>query len=246
MILILGSHQDDVLYCASLLNQRKDDLILDRFPCASGTLFNQEAMVVHGIHASVLASAVVSDILSHHYVNLVFIIGKCFSLNHAFKKGEIVISNQILNLDVDLVDAANVTLSQIPGLPRDYLVQSDVVGYLQDGFHKRTLTIASTASLLSTDNLHSPVIEKAMAKRTVLGSSGPFIVDSCSYGVALACYLHDVPCVAVKAVERDLSDPKDIKDYLSALDAYVDIGKAVVYTVGDIGRNDVLRLRRGS
>ena len=244
MILILGCHQDDVLYCTSLLNQRSDDLIMDRFPCAKGTLFNQETMVIHGVHASVLSSSIVTEILATNYVSLVFVVGKCFGFNHAFKAGDIVISDGILNLDVDLVDSANVTLSQVPGLPREYRVQPDVVGYLRDGFHKRTLAVAKTATLLSTDNLNSPMIEKALARRSVLGSNGPFIIDSCTYGVALSCFLHDVPCVAVKAVERDISEPRDIKDYLSALNTYVDIGKAVVYTIGDVSRNDVLRLRR--
>ena len=245
MILILGSHQDDVLYCASLLNQRQDDMVLERFPCAKGTLFNQEAMVVHGVHSSVLSSAVVTEVLSHHYVSLVFVVGKCFGLNQSFKQGDIVIADTIIDIDVDLIDAANVTLSQIPGIPREYRVQQDVMGYLRDGFHKRTLATAKTATLLCSDNLSSPAISRAMERRSVLGSNGPFIIDSCTYGVALSCFLHDVPCVAVKAVERDISEARDIKDYLSALNTYVDIGKAVVYTIGDVSRNDILRLRRG-
>lgn len=245
MILILGSHKDDVLYCSSLLNERTEEMVMGRFPCVKGTIFNQEVMAVYGLHASVLSSAVVSEILSQNYVSLVFVLGKCFAIDKSFRQGDIVISTSILDLDVDLIDSANASLAEIPGLPREYRVQKDVVDYLRDGFHRRTLVTPSSATFLSTDNLFSPAVTMAMERHTVLGSRGPFVVDSSAFGAALGCYLHDVPCVAVKAVERELSEKRTIEDYLSALNTYVDIGKAVVYTIGDISRNDVLRVRGG-
>ena len=50
--------------------------------------------------------------------------------------------------------------------------------------------------------------------------------------------------MSVKAVERDLSELKRIEDYVGLLDRYEEMGKAVVYAIGDIGRNDVLRMRK--
>lgn len=244
MILIIGSHQDDVLYCSSLLNKKRNETVLGRFPASRGTIFNQETMVVSGIHTSLLSSAIVSHILGHDYVNLVFVLGKCYSLDDSFKRGDIVMSREIFDIDVDQIDVANATLFQVPGMPVFYKTQNDVLGYLSDGFHKRTMRTAASVSFLSSDNLSSPAVEKAMQLKQVLGNKGPFVIDSCSYGVALSCHLHGVPCVAVKAVERSLEDKKSIEGYLGALDSYVDIGKAVVYTIGDIGRSDVLRLRR--
>ena len=244
MILILGSHHDDVLYCSSLLSQAKKETVLGRFPAQKGMIFNQEVMTVSGIHTSLLASMVVSHILSTQYVNLVFVLGKCFSLNNSFKQGTIVVGREIMDIDVDQIDVANTKVGQVPGMPEAYKVQSDLIGYLTDGFHRRTLANPEFATMLSSDNLYSPAVTKAIENRSYLGSTGPFAVDSCSYGATLACSLLDVPCMVIKAVERDLSQDKSIDGYLTALDSYVDIGKAVVYTIGDIGRSDVLRLRR--
>ena len=244
MILILGSHQDDVLYCASLLNKKKTDKLLGRFPTQTGTIFNQEVMIVSGVHTSVLASAVVSHVLGHNYVNLVFILGKCYALDDSFHPGDIVMSKDIIDIDVDQIDVANAVVGQVPGLPREYKCQVDVLGYLNTGFHRRTLRTASTVTFLSSDNLVSPAVDKAAQNRGVFGQRGPFVLDSSSFGCALACFIHGVPCVSVKAVERKLGKEKSIEGYLGALDSYVDIGKAVVYTIGDIGRSDVLRLRR--
>ena len=246
MILIIGSHQDDVLYCSSLLTKRTTDMYLGRFPMQKGAIFNQETILLSGIHTSLLASSVVSSLLTQYYVNLIFVVGKCFSVDTSFKRGDILISKDIVNIDVDQIDVANATLNQIPGLPTIYRVQKDVIGYISDGFSKRTLVTPNVASFLSSDNLFSPAVEKVMARKTVLGQNGPLVLDSISYGVSLAGFLHDVPVICVKAVERNLREPKSIDNYLAALDTYVDIGKAIVYTIGDIGRSDVLRARRGS
>ncbi|MCR5348929.1 MAG: hypothetical protein K6E59_04900 [Bacilli bacterium] len=246
MILILGSHQDDVLYCSSLLNKRVNDTLLGRFPMAKGDIFNQEVLIVSGLHTSILGSAVTSYLLTQNYVNLIIVLGKCYALDSSFKPGQIVMAREIIDLDVDQIDVANATLGQVPGMPAVYHVQKDLIGYVRDGFSKRTLTGASTVTMLSSDNLNSPVVAGALRHKTVLGQGGPFVVDSLSYGVAVAGMLQGVPCLSVKAVERNLADKKSIEGYIDALDTYVDIGKAVVYTIGDIGRSDVLRLRRGA
>lgn len=244
MILILGSHQDDVLYCASLLNDRVSDTLFGRYPVQKGTIFNQETLIVSGIHTALLASSVVSHVLSQNYVNLVFVLGKCFGVDKAYKKGDIVISKDIYDLDVDQIDVANTILGQVPGLPAIYGVQKDIIGYVQDGFHRRTHVSAHISTFLCTENLRGTSIKSAMQVDYIHGSQGPFVVDSISYGAALSCLLHDVPLICIKAVERDLNDKKSVENYMAALDTFVDIGKAVVYTIGDIGRSDVLRARR--
>ena len=246
MILIIGSHQDDVLYCASLLNNRTTDMLFGRFPVQKGTIFNQEVMLVSGIHTGMLAASVTSSILGHNYVNLVFVLGKCFSVKNSFKKGDIVISRDIYNLDVDQIEVANATLGQVPGLPVAYHVQKDVIGYVGDGFHRRTHVNGLLATFLCSENLRGEAVKGAMEVDYVRGTQGPFVVDSVSYGVAMSCLLHDIPMISIKAVERDLKDKKSVDNYIAALDTYVDIGKAVVYTIGDIGRSDVLRARRQS
>lgn len=245
MILILGSHQDDVLYCASLLNNRTTDMLFGRFPVQKGTIFNQEVMLVSGVHTALLSSSIISHLLSQYYVNLIFVLGKCFSVNGSFKQGDIIISKDIFNLDVDQIDVANTMLGQVPGLPAIYRVQKDVIGYVNDGFSRRTHATANVATFLCTDNLFGPSVDKLMETKMVRGDMGPFALDSVSYGVALGGLLYDVPVICVKAVERDLKDRKSVEAYITALDTYVDIGKAVVYAIGDIGRSDVLRVRRG-
>ena len=245
MILIIGSHQDDILYCSSLLNKKTQETLLGRFPAQRGTIFNQEVLLVSGVHTSLLSASLTAYLLSQHYVSLIIVMGKCYSLAHSFKPGQIIVSKEIIDIDVDQIDVANASLAQVPGMPTVYRVQNDLLGYLNDGFSRRTLTSATQVTLLCSDNLYSPAVEKAMAQKRVLGSGGPFVIDSVSYGAAVSGLLRDVPVISVKAVERDLSDHKTIEGYVGALDTYVDMGKAVVYLIGDIGRSDILRVRRG-
>lgn len=172
MILIIGSHQDDVLYCSSLLTKRTTDMYLGRFPMQKGAIFNQETILLSGIHTSLLASSVVSSFLTQYYVNLIFVVGKCFSIDTSFKRGDILVSKDIVNIDVDQIDVANATLNQIPGLPTLYRVQKDVIGYIRDGFSKRTLVTPNVASFLSSDNLFSRPWRKSWRRRRCLVKTG--------------------------------------------------------------------------
>ena len=67
------------------------------------------------------------------------------------------------------------------------------------------------------------------------------VYDSVSAGIALACHLLDTPFIIVKSIERPLQKNATIDDYLKVLDSYIDLGKAVVSTIGDIGRADILK-----
>ena len=66
------------------------------------------------------------------------------------------------------------------------------------------------------------------------------VFDTNSGGVALACSLSKVPFVAVKVVERYIDKNSDVKTYLEAMKEYVNVGKALVTCIGDIGRNEII------
>ena len=74
----------------------------------------------------------------------------------------------------------------------------------------------------------------------VLGFANNIVFDCNSAGVALACSLKRIAFVSVKVVERYIDDPNDINTYLKALQQYINIGKALVTCIGDIGHNEVI------
>ena len=244
MILLLGSHSDDLLYCSSLLSNKKEETFLGGLSLYSGRIFSQEVLMLDGVYTNSLASAVTAALLGKYHISLVFVLGRCYSTSPTLPAGTIVISKGVLGLDCDMVESANTKLSTVPGFPSFFKTQLDLIGYLRAGFSRRTRTGGEPTDFYSTDSLSSLSVEKAIVNKGALGSEDPYVIDSNSFGVALSCYLYDTPFVCVKAVERDLSQKKTIEDYVSLLDRYVDIGKAVVYTIGDIGRNDVLRMRK--
>ena len=52
--------------------------------------------------------------------------------------------------------------------------------------------------------------------------------------------------MSIKVVERYITDKTDINTYLKALKEYINIGKALVTCIGDIGRNEVTTEERRS
>lgn len=241
MIAVVGSTHDDVLYFESIMANKKQEVIFNRFNITIGTIFNQEVLLMYDLYTSVLSASLITYILEKHYISLVFNVGKCVAIDKKFKTGDIIISNRVVDVNVDLTKVTHVDLGQIPGFKRVFEVQKDIITYTREGVHKRTYAAATNATFLSSDNLSDEVLNKLRENRAIFGENNDLVFDSTSAGVALACTLKDTPFIIVKSIERPLEKEGDIETYLKVLDSYIDLGKAVVSTIGDIGRADILK-----
>ena len=241
MIAIVGAAHDDILYFESVMSEKKKETIFGRYELTVGMIFNQEVLLVHGLYTSVLTSAIVAEILSHHYISLVINVGKCISVSSNFKNGDIVISNRVIDVNCDLTTVQNVNMGQIPGFDRVFTVQNDIINYMRNGVNKRTYSTSANGTYLSSDNLSAQTLDFLREKRSIFGEKDNLVLDSNSIGVALACKLLDVPFIVVKVIERTMEEQSDIESYLKVLDCYINLGKAVVSTIGDIGRKDILK-----
>ena len=241
MIAIVGAAHDDILYFESVMSDKKKETILNRYEMTIGMIFNQEVLLINGLYTSVLSSAIMTHILSHYYINLVINVGKCVSVSKKYKDGDIVISNKVIDVNCDLTTVQNVELGQIPGFDRVFDVQSDIISYMKSGFNKRTYAHSSEGCFLSSDNLSLQTLDFLQNRKEIFGERDNLILDSNSAGIALGSKLCDVPFICVKVVECSLGDHSNIESYLKVLDCYINLGKAVVSTIGDIGRKDILK-----
>ena len=240
MIAVVGSSHDDILYFETIMSNKKKEMIFNRFEVTIGTIFNQEVLLMDGLYTSVLTSSLINYILGRHYISLVINVGKCISVSKGFKAGDIVISSRVIDVNVDLTKVQNVELGQIPGFKRVFEVQNDIITYTRAGLSKRTYATAKNSTFLSSDNLSEQTLEKIQTNKAIFGENSNLVIDSVSAGIALACNLYDVPFIIVKAIERPMEKDADIETYLQVLDSYINLGKAVVSTIGDIGRTDIL------
>lgn len=240
MIAVVGSTHDDILYFESIMANKKKETIFKRYEITIGTIFNQEVLLMYGLYTSVLSASLINYILGHHYISLVINVGKCITIDQKFKTGDIVISTRVIDVNVDLTKVQNTELGEIPGFSRVFEVQKDIINYTRQGVNKRTYASSINATFLSSDNLSDETLNKIKENRSIFGETVDLVFDSVSAGVALSCTLYDVPFIIVKAVERPLEANATIDSYLEVLDSYIDLGKAVVSTIGDIGRTDIL------
>lgn len=241
MIAVVGSTHDDILYFESIMANKRKEVLFNRFDATIGTIFNQEVILVHQLYTSVLSSAVITHILNKFYISLVFNVGRCVAVDPKLKIGDIIISNKVIDVNVDLVGITDSEIGQIPGFRRVFEVQNDIINYTKDGVHKRTFASAVDATFLSSDNLSDTVLTQLKEKRSIFGVKEELVFDSTSAGVALACHLADTPFIIVKSIEKPLEKDTTVDDYLKVLDSYINLGKAVVSTIGDIGRADILK-----
>ena len=241
MIVIVGATHDDVLYFNNVLANKKEVVLLSRFKADRGTILNQDVLVVHELFSSILASAVLSHILEKFYVDLVICVGRCISVSKEIKNGDIVISKNIYDANVDLSLFTDAVLGQFPGFSREFTVQKDILLYLEKGINRRSYISHHQATFLTSDNMSYDMIEHLKNKKEVFGITDDYIViDHNSSGVALACTLKSIPYLSIKVAENSLDQENSLDTYLKVLDKYIDLGKAVVSTISDIGHNDIL------
>ena len=242
MILIVGNQHDDILYFESVMSNKKQELILGKYPVTVGTIFNQGVVLVDQIKTNYVSSALILHLIEKYFIFLIFNVGRCIAFTHDVKPSEIAISKRVVAGDVDQINEDNVKFGQIPGYEQVFTCQDDVIGYLTDAFEKRTFSTLKVANYISTSVDYHRVNQVDHLKECehLLGFANNVVFDSNSAGLALAADLKKVPFVSVKVIERYIDGDKNINTYLKALKEYTNIGKAVVTCIGDIGHNEVI------
>ena len=241
MIVIVGETHDDILYFDSVLANRREETLLNRYKISLGTIFSQEVLIVHELYTSILSSAVLMNILHDYYVDLVISVGRCMIVSDEIKNGDIVVSTKIIDANVDMTMFNDVAMGQIPGFEREFTVQNDIINYLSQGLNRRTSVDYHHAIFLSTDNMSKQMSDFLKERKNIFALENELLViDQNSSGVAVASYLKSVPFIVIKVAENNLSVANNLESYSMVLFRYIDLGKAVISTINDIGRSDIL------
>lgn len=241
MIVIIGDTHDDVLYFETVLLNRKREILLDRFNVSTGTIFSQDVLVIRDMVTSVLTSSVLTHIIDTKIVDLVICVGKCVAVSDNLKAGDIALSSNVIDVNVDLSIFKDVGMAEIPGFSREFPVQEDIKGYLSENLLKRPKIDLHRVTYLSTDNMSNDMMKFLKEHKTMFSNADErFVVDHNSAGAALACTLHGVPFICAKVIEHSFDHSNNLKTYTNVLSRYIDLGKGVIETINNIGRSDIL------
>ena len=242
MILISGNQHDDILYFESVMSNKREEIVLGKYPVTIGTIFNQGVVLMDQVKTNYVSSALVLYLIEKYFIFLVFNVGRCVVFTHDLKPLDIVVSKRIIAGDVDQVNEDNVKYGQIPGFEQTFVCQDDIVGYLSDAFEKRTYSTVKIANYVSTsvDYHRANQIDHLKEGDHILGFEGSVVFDTNSAGMAIAAELKKVAFLSVKVVERYIDGEQNINTYLKALKEYTNIGKAIVTCIGDISHSEVI------
>ena len=242
MIIIAGTCHDDILYFDSIMTGKRTELFLGRYPLTIGHIFNQEVCLVEGMQTNYISSAVTLALIQQYYAILVLAVGRCTAFSSDMEAGSIAISGRTYTGDVDQMVETSSRLGQIPGMPEYFASQDDIIGYMVESFDKRGIGHYSVCQYVSTNVnfTKKEQLKEAASGDSLFGSKEKVVLDSNLGGIAVACKLANVPFLGIKTVSRFLDKPYTVEDYAAALRSYIDVGKGVVTTIGDIGRADLL------
>ena len=243
MILIIGSSHDDIVYFESIIRNKKEEIVLNKFHATIGTIFNQNVMLLSDVYTSYLSSALVTHIIDKYFVLLIFVVGRCQAATRDLKLGDIAISRRIVFGDVNVTPLTQCQLCQIPKLNKQYDVQQDVLQTLEKALSNRTYDRFIECTFISSNVFYKDETEIKYIKDndTILGYDSSIVFDNEAGGAALAGDLTSIPVIAIKVVGSILGKKSTTDDYLVVLKQYASIGRAVISTIGEFSRNDVIR-----
>lgn len=243
MILIVGSSNDDILYFESILKNKKQETILGQFTAYTGEIFNQSIMLLKDVYTSYITSAVVSHIIEKYLAILVIAVGRCQAFSDKLKIGDICICRQVICGDVNLSDTTNVAKGQIPGFPQLFTASKDIFTSLSDAISNRTFIHAHEATFVSKNynTQNKEELRTISDEDKILGINGNIVLCPDIGGIAVASKIHDIPFASIQVVGTKIGHESTIKDYLTVLEQYANVGKTVVSVIGEIGRSDIVR-----
>lgn len=244
MILIIGSNHDDVLYYHSIIKYPKEVTLRRGFHAVTGTIFNSKVMIIEDVYTSYLSASLATYLMEKYFISAVFVVGKCEAISDNLPEGSIAVSNRVVFGDLNQIEQVKGTvLGQIPGLPKEYIPSiqlhqtlTNFLSHITNDNHFDCLYFSSSAYC---QDKH--IIENISNDDKILSSRDNIVIDGETAGIALSCYLMDIPFISVKVVEGKAGEKIDINNYIKILRQYAVVGKAVVSCIGEINRHDVLR-----
>ena len=244
MIVIIGNTHDDVLYFESKLRNKKEETILNKFPYITGTIFSQKVCVIYGGYTNYISASIVSSILAKNYVELVINVGRCTSCDDETKTGNIIVSNQTYLGEVNQIGIENAILGQVPTCPQFYPTDSYVLELMIDSINKVVKNVTfKPATIISIEKIvhYKKDIEGiSSASGIVFGNNKGLVIDSSTGGIALSCYLNNIPYISVEVVDGKLDETITIDGYIDVLKRYSDIGKSITTFIGEISRKEIV------
>lgn len=244
MILIIGNNRDDLLYFETIINDKKEEIILGKYPLITGTISNQKVMLLKDVYTNIVTSMLCSYLIEKRFVLFVVKVGKVTTLSKNLRNGDIVVSDKIVGFDVDITDVKGTSLGQIPNYPDHYLTINEIRDTLLNSFQRRSGSIIKSASIYSS-NTHFSKAEQ-LSSHIVDGkifdeSIENIVFDTESFGMAVAAMTHDIPVITVGVVINHVGEEFDPAVYIKTLSQYSIIGKAVCSLIAEIGSNEVMR-----
>jgi len=243
MILIIGSSHDDVLYYETLLSKKHNELLFDKYPVTFGRLFNQDIALVSEVYTNYISSVITSYFIDKYFVILAVSVGTCVGYSKNVQFGDIVLSRQVMLSDVDQIAVRPVSLGQIPnGFPSFFKSEVDIRTVITNALNTRTTHRYIDGTFFSSNTFYTreAQLEPLKINGTLTAQDNDVVFDCTFGGVALACQMNHVAFVALKVVETNLGHPMDYQEYSQVLSVYVEVGKVIASSIGDIGRTDIL------
>ena len=244
MLLIVGSNHDDVIYFQSALKDPKEEIILNKYRAMVGTILNQQVMVLQDVYTSYVSSALITHIIEKYFILMVFCVGTCLSKSKDVKLGDIVLSEYCAFGDVDQIKMIKGTeLGQIPGYPQLFMANNELLRNVEASLNSVGYSSFIPCTFMNSSYYRKDeeIINELSLSDKVSKSNDKIVLDGVSTGIALACHLFDVPFLSIKVVEGYAGEKVSVDSYITILERFAIIGKAIIFCLGDISRTDVLR-----
>lgn len=195
-VAIIGAMEEEIEVFRSLLTDAKEQKFA-HISLIEGSIHNKDVIVLQSGIGKVNAAMTATMVMEKYSPRAIINTGSAGGFAHQLDVGDIVISTDLVQHDVD-VTAFNYVHGQVPGLPETIPAHKKLISIAQKAMD--VVGLPSESGLIGSSDVFMEDPKKVAAVRRLF----PTMLAAEMEGAAIAqvCYQYDVPFVVI----RSLSD----------------------------------------
>ncbi len=216
---IMSALVEEIAYLLEKMEVKQKETIAQKH-FYIGTIEKEEVILCYSGVGKVNASMTTQLLIDHFHVRFVILTGTAGLLNPNLKTGDIVVSEDAVEYDVDFTPLGY-PLGEIPGLPLAYQANPLLIKIaLQAGKGLKGIKVKKGRILSGDQFIASEQIKKEL-RETFKGD----VVEAEGAAVGEVCYLNKVPFVVVRVIsdEADATAPTDFQELLEEVSIHAQL-----------------------
>lgn len=230
MILILGKDANDIIFLKASMKIDTSETIRFGIETHVGTLAGKKIVLSFTGQSMMMASAITNQLFLKYDPYMVISIGNVSAHSSSLDQKDIVLINRVYLGDVNLDANGTLNLGQINSMPLYFNSVEDYMSIIENVNEVSGFNTLSRTNLISTNTFYKDKDRASdLVKARYAHIEGSLCFDNEMGGVVTACYLNDLPWIAIKVVNYCIGNNQQLLNHIrKGVETEPEVGKLII------------------